>query len=340
MLNLFENDNGFKKMQEKHDRQLQKMRLKNKLEIEKDKLNNDLNLAKLESEESQIDVTKEIFKLKNIVNKDNITVKTGKRLKFWAILVTLISTVITVANGFYEMNDNILMLLGFIGGVVCLQFTVYLISSQQTRIKQDFSTHYVKCLALKYILLAVSIYNNFKFFTHSTDLNFATGLVMLMLCVGIDLIAVFITSLAYDQITLNTFSDNSKGLIYKALYNLSYKFISKISNNYDKNIKNCDKSELDILTNDNNNDIIKTQSTGNNSLNMNNSLNLLNLTNEEIEKYISYAVGNKNSDDYLPSYKEIGKETGLGKNKAYEIKRYLDQIGKTVVVGRRTKLIA
>lgn len=79
-------------MVDKHNFELQKMRLTSELEIEKEKLSNELTLNKLYAENDQLSIKQQIFKLKNENKRDEMTIKAGKKLKFWAVLVTLIST--------------------------------------------------------------------------------------------------------------------------------------------------------------------------------------------------------------------------------------------------------
>ncbi|MBN1468748.1 MAG: hypothetical protein JW924_08490 [Fusobacteriaceae bacterium] len=236
------NERELQRMREKHEKTLQKMRLKSKLNIERNKLNNELTLNQLENEENQIDVKRKIFRLKNIVRKDDLTVKAGKKLKFWAILVTLISTLITISGGYQLFTKNIYTLIAFISAVVILQLTVFIISSQETRIKQDFNRHYLKCMLLKYSLLVVSIYNNYKFF-EVENMTKIMIVITILLCVAIDLIAVFMVSLAYDQITLNVFYNTDKNIIAKFADNATFKYRDKINNRYKDNLKK-EKSKI------------------------------------------------------------------------------------------------
>ena len=309
---------------------------------EKD-LKNKKKLDKIEKESIFLKSDSDYRKLKSEVNEIKFRPFWGYLYIIFGLLITLISALVSVCGIVQVSNKITFNLVVLIAFFTILQFVTPLLNVKKccfSGISNFLITLYTV------IFLITSIFFSFNFLTSFIENRFLK-MFTLVLCVLFDvssIILVYNSSILKNRTEIKNKPEN---IIFSRLLGLIHEVIdSKLTsienkvNNYDKNIKNSVESKLDILTNDNNNDIIKTQSTGNNSLNMNNSLNLLNLTNEEIEKYISYAVGNKNSDDYLPSYKEIGKETGLGKNKAYEIKRYLDQIGKTVVVGRRTKLIA
>jgi len=228
------NTKTLERMKQSHELTLERMKLKNALDIEKKELNTKLKLTKLESEKSQIGAKREIFNLSNLVRKDKLTRRAGNILKFWAIVVTLISTLITIAGGYKDYSNTIYSIIGFVGAVIILQFTVFIIASQETRIKQEFFSHAWKCTILKYSLLAVSIYNNYRFF-NSDKTN---SLITLILCIALDLICVFLVGLAYDQITLNIFTkdeNRNKNIVGKIWYNLTSKFVNKIDSKYHEN---------------------------------------------------------------------------------------------------------
>ena len=307
MLFRDENYNVLEKMKEDHRKKIQKMKLQKDLDIERSKLKNELTLEKLKSEKSQIDIKREIFNLKNLVNKDSLTQKAGKKLKFWAILVTLVSTFLTIAGGYNLFNKNIYTLVAFISAVIILQLTVYIISSQETRIKQDFNRHFSKCMLLKYSLLTISIYNNYKFFEPENG-NFVIVFITILLCVAMDLIAVFIVALAYDQITLNFSKSSGENLFLSLLANLKNKYQETKTKVFEEVEPGFGKS-------------------------------ILSFTDKELEKYLDFAKANKDKNGFIPAYKTIGQAVGLSRNKASDIKKYLDNSGKTKVSGSRTKLL-
>lgn len=301
-------------LREKHEQRLEKLRLQNELNIESTRLENELTLEGLESESGQLEVRNKIFRLKNEVTKDDVTIKAGKGLKFWAILVTLISTCLTVAGGYNDFNKNDYVLAAFISTIVVIQFTVYLITSQETRVKQDFSRHFNKVITLKYCLLVVSIYNNYRFFEVSCN-TWMSRVIVLLLCISIDLIAIFLVSLAYDQITLNTYKDNSKGLLYKFFHNLTFNFVNKINSKYLANNINYDKI---VNTGDSN----------------------ICIDDNVMTKYLDYIYKNKNEDNTINGYKTIGLAIGIDRNEANEIKKLLDDRKITkVVAGKKTKIL-
>lgn len=229
---LSNNTEMLEKMKQSHEIDIKKMQLKNEISIERTSLMTRLKLKKLQSLKDQLGEKKEIFKIKNLVKKDSLTVKAGNILRFWAIIVTIISTILTIAGGYEDYNKSIFTLIGFIGAIIVIQFTVFIIAAQETRIKTEFNVHSWKCNLLKYSLLTVSIYHNYKFFNCNGKNN---SIIIFMLCVALDLICVFLVGLAYDQITLNTFKKKEqKSLLYKLFFNITHKYVDSINKKYEE----------------------------------------------------------------------------------------------------------
>lgn len=232
-------DQKLDKIREKHDEKLAKIRLQNELRITENKLKNELKLEELEGENGQLEIKRSIFTLNNTAKKDDLTKKSGNKLKFFALLTTLISTIITIAGGYTDFDRTIYTLIPYIIAIIVLQLTVFIISAQETRIKQEFNRHYNKVITLKYSLLGISIYSNYRFFAREAT-SIISHLIIFTLCVALDLIAIFLVSLAFDQKTLMFSYKEDKpksynNLLYKLLFNATYNVIYGIESNYSKN---------------------------------------------------------------------------------------------------------
>jgi hypothetical protein len=346
-------DNNLEKIRKKHEKELEEMKLKNKLEIERTRVQRELKLNSLQSENEQIGIKQKIFKLKNLITKDDTTIGAGKGLKFWALLVTVISTILTVAGGYKMFSQSIYTLIAFILSVIMLQLTVFIISSQETRIRKDFTRHFNKVIILKYCLLIISIYNNYVFFSPVTK-GFISKFITLILCVSLDLIAVFLVSLAYDQITLTfSYSRNDLedlNLIQMIVFNLTAKHkikaLKQFSDNKkiikgllseeeittvqrpglkllklspviekDKRIKSTENNEKNDITEKKENFVIEKD------------------TKELVETIF------ENKDGFIcPSVAFLVDNTSLSRTKVNEIKKRLDELGIITTQGTTTTI--
>lgn len=249
------------KIRSKHNEKLAKIRLQNELRITENKLKNELKLQELESENGQLEIKRDIFNLKNSTKKDTLTIKSGSKLKIFALITTLISTALTIAGGYKVFNHSIFTLISYVVAIIILQLTVYLIASQETRIKTEFYRHYNKVILLKYCLLGISIYSNYKFFASEVN-SIVSCIIILALCISLDLIAIFLVSLAVDQKSL-TFSYKEdrqklfdrKNILYKLAFNVGYNVIYAIEKRYadnQKRLKNLDNEKIFVeVVNDN-----------------------------------------------------------------------------------------
>ena len=136
----------------------------------------------------------------------------------------------------------------------------------------------------------------------------------MLLCISLDLISIFLVSLAFDQITLNTYKCNNKSIFYKFFYNLTFSFINKVNVKYLENTFNYDKM---VNTNDNKSCI----------------------NNKILTQYLDYIYKNKNEDNSINGYKTIGLAIGIDRNEANEIKKLLDDRKITKVAGKKTKIL-
>ena len=298
------------KMRAEHDFRILKTRLQNNMEIEELNLANDLKLATLNNRKLQIEKERATRKLERAVTLDDSTIKSGKMLKFWAVLVTFISTWLTISGGIDNFSRTIYTKCSYVGAVILLQFTVFIIASQETNIKQHFYNHHWKCVLLKYTLLSVSIYNNYLFFSSPTDGGFETA-VKILLCIALDLICILMIGLAYDQINLNFFINEEyeeKNILLMWLDNLLFNWKNGIRENYKSN-----RAKKDI-------DIDKGEPVNKESTSLMPTVD--EIGNRKYTMYLNYIWSNKKKDKfgyYIPTNNEV---LNYFKNKKTKTKFY------------------
>jgi hypothetical protein len=113
------------KIRAKHNEKLAIMKLDNELKITENKLKNELKLQELNAENGQLEIKRNIFNLNNTTKKDYLTIKSGHKLKFFALLTTFVSTCLTIAGGYKDFNSSIYTLIPYIIAIIVLQLTVY-----------------------------------------------------------------------------------------------------------------------------------------------------------------------------------------------------------------------
>lgn len=206
-------DEKLLKVKERHDLEMETMRLHNQMSLEKDELRNKLELQKMQSKNKialqKANCTKdeklieeEVFRINMKTMRNTLTIKAGKLLKVFSFCAFLASTCLSLAGGWDIYSQESLTLFAFVFATVILQSAVFVISTQESRIKEDFKQHILTTQFLKYSLLVVSIYHSYSFFDVESDNPFQL-IVSLLMCVALDFITVFVTSLSHDQITLN-----------------------------------------------------------------------------------------------------------------------------------------
>jgi len=228
------------KMKRAHNLKMQKLKLKGELSIEEDRIKEEIALNKLNAKRKQMDVSTSIRELKTIVKQDRSIINAGTFLVFWGTLGTIISTLLTIAGLWRFFSTSYLKSISFILSIVMTQFTVFILAKQDTNIKRHFSQHVFKVGLLKAVLLSISIYGNYTFFTTGRDVNIIAIITTLALCIAIDVISIYCISIAQDFKTLNkNVSKDSlyTGLLGKIFYNLTCKFINSIESKYRENKK-------------------------------------------------------------------------------------------------------
>ena len=338
----FNSKNQLEQMKRDHELKMQKLRLQGEMYIEENKIKNDIALSKLKAEKTQLKVNHEIRELKTEVKQDKSIIKAGTFLNFWGTLGTIISTLLTIAGLWTFFNSSYLKAISFILAIVMTQFTVYILAKQDTNIKKHFVQHAFKVSLLKFVLLSISIYGNYTFFTTGRDTNFIEVITTIALCVAIDVISIYCISIGQDFKTLNkNISNNNlyKGLIGKAIYNLTHKFINSIENKYqeNKNRSLIGKTQLKLVpplkpVTDRD---IKEKDYKNN--NPDNQEPQASVNDRDIDELLN-AIFEYKEGFICPSILFLTENTNLTRTKIHQIKKYLDDLGIINTTGNTTSL--
>jgi hypothetical protein len=238
-LKLFRKNTNIEEIEKIHAKKIQMMKSSSQLQVTEIKTKNEVELNKIKTEEDQLKVNERIRQLKITVLQDKAIVRAGKLIDFWGTLATIISTCLTIA-GLYELFiGNTFKLVSFVSAIIMIQFTVFLLSKQDTNVKKHFRQHASKAIFLKYMLLGISVYGNYTFFSEKNNGNMINMITTLVLCISIDFISIFAIAIAQDFKMLNKNSSENlyKGILSKIFFNFSYKFIMRIENLYQENIK-------------------------------------------------------------------------------------------------------
>jgi hypothetical protein len=346
--------NELEKIKHQHNFKMQKLKLQGELSIEESKIKNTISLNKLNAEKEQLSVTESIRELKNTVKKDKSIIKSGKFLNFWGTLGTIISTLLTIAGLWEFFNDSYLKAITFILAIVLTQFSVYILAKQDTNIRKHFMQHASKVGFLKLVLLTISIYGNYTFFTTGRAITLIEAITIISLCIAIDLISIYCISIAQDfkMLNKNTSADNLyKGLLHKILFNMTYKFVSRIENNYQNNksasmfVQDKDSNKqltYRIVSEDENNNIasnfVQDKDTIKNTVSKlhpeNKNISAF-VQDKEIEK-IKNAILAYKDGNICPSLSALSDITGITKNKIVEAKKILEKRGLIKTKGKTT----
>lgn len=191
------------RIRKNHDFKMQKMELKADLATKEENLKNRLESNKLNNRKGQLGLLDDIRIAKMVVSNDKKIIKAGKFLDFWATIGTIVSTLLTIAGLWHFYNTSILKSVSLILAVILTQFSVYILAKQTSNINKHFIQHAFKCSLLKTVLLIISVYGNYTFFTSSRSINFVEFITTLALCICIDVISIYVLSIAQDFKTLN-----------------------------------------------------------------------------------------------------------------------------------------
>jgi hypothetical protein len=347
MFNLLGTENELDRMRKAHNLKLEKLKLQGEMYIEENKIKNDISLNKLKAEKDQLKVNNEIRELKTEVKQDKSIIKAGTFLNFWGTLGTIVSTLLTIAGLWSFFNGSYLKAVSFILAIVMTQFTVYILAKQDTNIKKHFAQHAFKVSVLKFVLLSISIYGNYTFFTSERNINFIEVITTLALCIAIDVISIYCISIAQDFRTLNKNVSREnlyKGLIGKVIYNLTYKFVTAIETRYQENKNKAittGKPQLKLVpplkkteTFVNDKDTVNKEPK-NETLKSQEPQTLVN--DKEVDEVLKAIFEHK--DGFIcPSISFLTEKTNLTRTKIHQVKKYLDDLGIINTTGMTTSL--
>ena len=190
-------------LKQKHNDKIEILKLKGEQKIEENKIRNDLTLQNSEFESSQLTIKEKIRLLKMANSKDRDTIRSGKLLLLWGFIATIVSSVLTIAGLYRFFADSTLKLVSFVLVILLAQFSVYVLSKHITNIKTNFKQHYIKAEMLRVLLLIASVSGNFIFFTANSHNTIFSSIITLILCICIDLIAIYCSSIGEDFKRLN-----------------------------------------------------------------------------------------------------------------------------------------
>lgn len=309
----------------KHMLRMQKLKLKGQHWIEEQRIKNEINLNKLEAEKSQLSINKDIRELKTEVKQDKAIIKAGTILNIWGAIGTIISTLLTIAGLWSFFNSSYFKAITFILAITMTQFTVFILAKHDTNIKKHFIQHAAKASILKVVLLCISIYGNYIFFTSGRDINFIEAITILALCIAIDVISIYCISISQDFKTLNrNVNKNSmyKGLLGKIIFNITFKIIKKIDEQYNSNIV-VDKDSIQKLDYKQDSKVLE----------------FSDFVHDKDTELIKNAIMNYKDGNICPSTSALMELTELSKNKVIEIKKALEVEGFIKTNGKKTEVL-
>ena len=310
------------KLIKKHENRIQRLKLKGEQWIEEQKIKNEINLNKLKAEKDQLNINKDIRELKTEVRQDKAIVKAGTLLNMWGTIGTVISTLLTISGLWMYFNSSYFKAITFILAITMTQFTVFILAKHDTNIKRHFMQHATKAGILKIVLLCISIYGNYTFFTTGRDINFIEAITILALCIAIDVISIYCISISQDFKTLNkNVSSNNlyKGLLGKIIYNVTFKIIKKINDKYNSNIVMDKTSQIES-----------------NYKQDSKVLELSAFVHDKDTETIKNAILNYKDGNICPSTSALMELTELSKNRVIEIKKALEIEGFIKTNGKKT----
>jgi hypothetical protein len=221
-----------------HNKKIEQLKRTGEQKIEIAKIKNELRLNSLKAEKEQLKINEDIRELKTIVKQDKTIINAGMILNMWGTLGTIISTLLTISGLWIYFNTSYLKSICLILSITMIQFTVFILAKQDTNIKKHFNQHAFKVSVLKIVLLSISIYGNYNFFTTGRDINILEKIIIFFLCLAIDYISIYCISISQDFKTLNRNISNDSlytGLLGKIFYNITCKFINSIESKYKEN---------------------------------------------------------------------------------------------------------
>ena len=346
---------------DKIDKILNRMNNKNKIKNAK--------LIDAENDYKLIDQNRKINRLNQESKNDFWTQFKGYVIMLYAIIGTIATTSLSIAGGvvFFE-NPFIFGLAMF-----SVQAGLFLLTMNETTIKNNFPNHYFIVKLLQLGLLILSIKFNYVFFSHSQSLELST----LLLCICFDITILKSITISADFRSLNFHKKNNDldfnnmGFIKMLLFNFTAKYrintlrafnynkaqFNKIkAENQEINARSKlplenDSDDLKKLTGDKQlisekkepskllfyNDYKSQQAENMINSGKNKDLESKNIVIEKDRMTLLNAIfENKSKDNICPSISKLENITGLSKDKISKIKKELINDGILTTNGTKT----
>jgi hypothetical protein len=289
----------------------------------------------LENRKSLLPKFLEIKQLKAKLKEPKIRRRISNMLLFIAILMTVVTTLTTVAGGIGYRN-TLLTMLTFVLFVSFAQGTILLISCIKPYLASKAPRYLAICSLLQLALLLVSISFNYIFLYNKAN-NAYIAMLNIILCVVFDIAILVLCEISF-VIRLNIQFTNKPGRIKSILSSLITRKLDTIETKLlDRTTANQAKLKpIEIENNSHKVDMDRNTETcldnGHKVLEFKKSVH--DRDRENIEKAIdSYKDGNQ-----IPSISALMELTGLSKNRIIEIKKQLEDEGFIETVGNKTYL--
>jgi hypothetical protein len=311
-------------------------------QICKDNAKTEYRQRVLENRKKLIPNMLEIKALKAQLKEPAIRKRISNILLLLAIIMTIVTTLTTVAGGI-KYRNTLLTMVTYIAFVTFAQLTILVISCLKPYLYNKAPRYIGITSMLQVFLLVVSISFNF-IFLHNSDNSGYIVFLNLILCIIFDVVILVICELSF-VIRLNIQFErrnNSmyKGLLGKIIFNFTYKYIKDINDRYNSVM---DKDSIQKLTynRDSHNSISNTDmdKDSNTELSYKQDSKLIELSDfvqDKDKEIIKEAILNYNIDNVCPSISTLMDITGLSKNKIIEIKKALEMDGIIETVGMKT----
>lgn len=176
-------------------------------------------LKEVQSDYNLIDENRKIKQLKNEIKADKWIQIKGWLIFLYAVFGTIATTSISIAGGIAEYTHTFIFGLG----VVTIQGGLFLLTQNETTIKNRFPDFLLVVKLLQLGLLFLSVRFNYNFFNGSSSFNIFT----LILCICFDVTILKAITISSDFKTLN-YHKNKKiedlSFLKMILFNLTAKF--------------------------------------------------------------------------------------------------------------------
>jgi hypothetical protein len=331
--------------------------------IENNKKLKEAQLKEVEADYNLIGSQRKIKDLKREIKRDFWTQVKGFILFAYVILGTIATTSISIAGGYKAYDHAIIFGLG----VITIQLGLFLLTHNQTTIRDNYPRFLGAVRLLQVGLLILSIKFNYNFFNGDKPFS----LITLILCICFDLTILTSISISADFRSLNFHKKNNDldlnnlSFLKMLIFNLTAKYRINILRAFNYNKAQYDKflSNEGFDRNKDTEDLQKEEADNINVLEENERPKLLlynnyknkNATNEFIEEakeakkeeipdkgkdrylLLNAIFENKSLDNICPSVSKLEEITGFSKAKIADIKKEL--VGDGILTTHNLKTI-